>query len=330
MKILIIKTSSMGDIIHSNPTLTALRKLYPSAKIFWLIFDIWSDILDLFPQVDEKIVWNRKSGFKLKELIRIIRKVRQEKFDLIIDLQGLLKTALIPFFSGAKKKLGVPGMKELSWLFYKEVFPEKRSMNSVFRSLEVVRFLSSRNFEPKFNILINDNIKQKASDILKEEGINDSDQLIGIAPLTRGKAKQWPIKYFEQLIRMINSNYPNYKVIILGDKKAPLDFSNNNNVVDLSQKTDLKTLAAILSKCCIVVGPDTGPVHLASALGIPVVAIFGGSDVKETSPIAKNASILSHDFQCSPCRKRPLCKNIDCLIDIKPEEVLKAVEKWIK
>lgn len=133
MKILIIKPSSFGDIIQSDPALVALRDVYPEAEISWLVFDVWSDIIDLFPEVNRKIIWKKDGG--LKEYFRVINEIKKEKYDLLIDLQGLLRTAVIARLSGAKEILGVPGLKEMSWFLIKEVNPEKRSENAVLRFL---------------------------------------------------------------------------------------------------------------------------------------------------------------------------------------------------
>jgi len=154
MKILIIKPSSFGDIIQANPALTAFRELYPDAQISWLVFDVWADIIDFFPDLNKKIVWKKGGG--INEYLRVIREVRKQNFDLVIDLQGLLRTALIAFLSGARRKLGVPGMKEMSWLLIKEVYPEKRALNAAYRSLEPLKLISGKTFEPKFNIRVDD------------------------------------------------------------------------------------------------------------------------------------------------------------------------------
>ena len=327
MKILIIKPSSFGDIIQANPALTALRELYPDAEITWLIFDVWADILDFFPDLNKKIVWKKSGG--ISEYRRVISEVRQEKFDLVIDLQGLLRTALIAFLSGAPRKLGVPGMKEMSWVLVKETYPEKRALNAAYRSLEPLRFISRKAFEPKFNIKI-DNVTAAVVDaILKKENILVSDKLVAIVPSARGRAKQWPVEYFRKLISLLVSGSKNLRIVILGGKNT-LGLYPGIGVIDLSGKTTLKNLAAILKKCSLVIGLDTGPVHLAAAMDVPSVVLFGGSDARETAPISKNAVIIKKDFKCSPCRGRMSCRDADCLRAISPEEVFEAAKKWIK
>ena len=327
MKILIIKPSSFGDIIQADPALTALRALYPDAELSWLVFDVWADIIDLFPEVDRKIIWKKKGG--LPEFFSVIDRVKKEKFDLVIDLQGLMRTALIARFSGAAKILGVPGMKELSWLLVKEVNHKKRNMNAVHRSLEVISYLSGKTFEPKFNVRVDNVSEALASNILKKENISPSDEVVAIVPGARGKAKQWPCEYFQRLIDLLTAGPKNLRVIILGDKSTA-GLYRGMGVADFCGKTTLKNLAAILKKCSAVIGLDTGPVHLAAAMDVPTVVLFGGSDVKETAPVSKNAVIIKKDFKCSPCRGRMTCRDADCLRAISPEEVFEAAKKWIR
>lgn len=327
MKILIIKPSSFGDIIQANPALTAFRELYPDAQISWLVFDVWADIIDFFPDLNKKIVWKKGGG--INEYLRVIREVRKQNFDLVIDLQGLLRTALIAFLSGARRKLGVPGMKEMSWLLIKEVYPEKRALNAAYRSLEPLKLISGKTFEPKFNIRVDDVSAAVADGILKKENISLSNKLVAIVPSARGRAKQWPVEYFKKLISLLVSVSKNRRVIILGNKNT-FGLYSGMGVMDFSGRTTLKNLAALLKKCSVVIGLDTGPVHLAAAMEVPTIALFGGSDINETAPVSKNAVIIKKDFKCSPCRGRMSCRDADCLRAISPEEVFEEAKKWIK
>ncbi|MBN1621180.1 MAG: lipopolysaccharide heptosyltransferase II [Endomicrobiales bacterium] len=327
MKILIIKPSSFGDIIHANPTLVALKKLYPDSNISWLVFDTFADLLSLFPDVDDIMVWNRNNG--IVEFLRVIMSVQEKRFDLVIDLQGLLRTSLISLLSGARQRIGVPGLKEFSWIFEKEVFPESSSFNAVNRNLETVRFIAGKKVEPKFNIKATPESEKRTEEILEKNGLPISDRIIGIVPHARGLSKRWPKQHYMELIdSMLKLEY-DIKILILGNK-GDFEPTNNPDIINLCGQTSLPALHGILKKCRLVIGGDTGPVQLAAALNIPTIAIFGGSDVNETAPISRNAVIIRKDYPCSPCRTQPKCKDFPCLREIKPEDVLKEVKKWIK
>jgi ADP-heptose:LPS heptosyltransferase len=118
------------------------------------------------------------------------------------------------------------------------------------------------------------------------------------------------------------------KIVVLGSKGSSFGMSDNR-IIDLCGKTTMHELAAVLSYCSVVAGGDTGPIQLASSLGIPVVVMFGGSDVDETAPKGK-VSILKKDYKCSPCRTSPKCNDYPCLSDIRPMEVLSEIKKWIQ
>jgi heptosyltransferase I len=325
-RILVIKPSSFGDIIQANPVLTALKKSFPGCSVTWLVADKWQDALDLFTGLDGRIVWRRDSlpgGY-----IEAIKKARAGKFDLVIDLQGLARSAFMAFMSGAKKVIGVPGMKELSWMLVKEPFPKSKGMNAVYRSLESVRFLTSEKHEPEFSLSIPAAAAAAAEELLKQHGIAGGEKLVGLVPLVRGLSKQWPLEYYVELARLVKSEMNDIKMLVFGAKSV-FKLPEDKAIIDLCGKTSIPVMAALMKRCKAVVGGDTGPVHLASALDIPVAVIWGGSDINETAPVGKKAHLLKKEYECGPCRTRPSCKDFQCLKDIKPAEVFEALKKWI-
>lgn len=321
--ILIIKPSSFGDIIQSNPVLSALKKLYPGCRVTWLVFKEWKDVLELYPGLDGIIEWDRRGG--LREYFRVIREIRKNKFDIVIDLQGLLRTAALGALSGAGIRIGVPGMKEFSGLLLKEVFPENAAMNATLRSLETVRYLTNEKQEAVFNITVPEAARKASLDVLR----GTTGRVVSIIPFVRGKAKQWPLKYFEELCSMILKSYPDITIAVIGGKNDRWVLGNKR-IMDLCGKTSITELAGVLQRSSVVIGADTGPAHLGAAMNIPSVVIFGGSDINETAPVSKKTALISKYFDCSPCRGRPECRDYDCLKAISPDEVFESAEKWLK
>ena len=311
MKIAIIKPSSLGDIIQANPVPGALKSAWPDAVIHWVVFEAWKETIDLFPDVSHVIPWKRSGG--ISEFIRILRLLRREHFDIVIDLQGLARTALLARFSGAKKIIGVPGMKEFSGFIIREAYPGSRNMNAAKRCLETVRYLTGKTYAPRFSLAL------PAIKTPELEGISSADKLIGIVPFARGAAKEWPLTRYQALMERILSSFSDAKVILLG--KGSCNFPKHERLIDAMNKTTIPQLAAVIKQCRIVVGGDTGPMHLAAALDVPVVMLFGGSDVNETAPVNARATIIRRDVACSPCRSRPVCSDYRCLAEITPEEV---------
>ena len=127
MKILIVKPSSFGDIIQANPVLAALKSTWKDCSVDWLVFKQWKEIVKMFPAVDNIITWDRHGG--MKAFSSVLKECNKQKYDLVIDLQGLLRTALLVKMMNAKKKIGVSGMKELSWLLVKEPYKRNKKEN---------------------------------------------------------------------------------------------------------------------------------------------------------------------------------------------------------
>ncbi len=313
MKILIIKPSSFGDIVQALPCAAALKQAYPGCEINWVVFSGWEQLFTSFPDVDKVYKWDRKKG--ISGFFGVLKEIRKTEFDLVIDLQGLLRSAFLAKFSKAKKKIGVPGMKENSSLFIKEVFPESANLNATIRNLETVRFVAGERFEPKVHVTVKEEVFARSAALLKENGVNGD--YICLIPFARGKGKDWSLDNYNKLIRLFEAENPDTKIAILGSK---VDYGKlkSANIADLCGKTDLEALAAVLSKSKVCVGADTGPMHLASILNVPSVFIFGASDINETSPYIGRFSLLINK------------ENPKDLNKILPENVFTEMEKWIK
>ncbi|MCA6079343.1 MAG: glycosyltransferase family 9 protein [Endomicrobium sp.] len=310
MKILIIKPSSFGDIVKALPCANALKQAYHHmCEISWVVFNRWASILKICSDVDKIIKWDREKG--LKGFFEVLKKINETEYDLIMDLQGLLRSAFLAKFARAKIKLGVPGMKEFSNLLIKEVYPENAGLNSTLRSLEPVRFLTGKIFHPEVNMKIDSN----ADEILQDNGI--SGDFISLIPFARGKGKDWSILNYNKLIDLIKKEYFNVQIVILGSVK---DFGKlkSDKVIDLCGKTEIEDVAGILLKSKVAVGADTGPMHLSSILQTPSVFILGTLNIDDASPYMGKFSLLLNENDA---------KNINA---VKPENVFSEIRKWMR
>ncbi len=323
MKVLIVKPSSFGDIIQANPVLTAIKSAWPSCSIDWLVFKQWEETVKMFPLVDNIITWDRKGG--IKEFLRVLKECNKQKYDLVIDLQGLLRTALLVRMMNAKQKIGVSGMKELSWLLVKEPYKRNKKENAVIRNLNSVSCLTGVQYTPKFDIIC----ESVSLDELKDFNLSKDDFVVAFVPFSRGKTKTWDSKNYVELARMIKEKNKNIKILVLGSVKD-YEKIKSENVIDICGKTGIKELACVLKMCKFVIGADTGAMHLANALGIRNVFIFGGSDINETSPYGDNAKIISAYLPCSPCRGKCKFDTEKCLQKITPKDVFENIKEWIK
>jgi ADP-heptose:LPS heptosyltransferase len=347
MEILIIKPSSFGDIVQALPCANALKQSYRGCRISWVVFSNWKSVLKICSDVDEIIVWDREKN--LRGFFETLKQTRRIKYDLIIDLQGLFRSAFLAKLSTAKIKIGVPKMKEFSNFLIRQVCSENKIMNATLRNLETVRFLTGKTFNPKVNIKLSSISKRKAEHILRKEvlkfcsfkktnsmpeDLNDPmmgfcrnkiqqkviksfKNFISLLPFARGKGKDWSISNYHKLIDLIGKEYHDMRIVVLGTIES-FGKMQSREVVDLCGKTDIEELASILLKSKIVIGADTGSMHLASVLQIPSVFIFGASNVNETAPyIGQFSLILNKDNH----------KDIN---DIAPEIVFAEIKKWIK
>ena len=323
MKILIVKPSSFGDIIQANPIIQAIKSKWKDSLVDWLVFTQWKQVVELFSNINDIKCWDRKGG--IKAFFKILKECNKENYDLVIDLQGLLRTAIFCKLLKSKQKIGVSGMKELSWLFLKEPYKRDKNENAVVRNINSLSYITKEKYVPRFDIKIN----EMPYNTLKQYCIKQDDKMVAFVPFSRGKTKTWNINNYVVLADKIKNINKDIKIIILGSQK---DYGkiNSNNIIDLCGKTDIKELAQILSICEFAVGADTGAMHLANAIGIRNVFIFGGSDIKETAPYGNNAKVITANLSCSPCRGKCKFDKEKCLEQINPDKVFEGIKEWIK
>lgn len=313
MKILIIKPSSFGDIVQAAPSASALKQIYPDCEIDWIVFKQWKEIPELFEDIDKTIIWERDKG--IKGFFSVLSEVRKKEYNLIIDLQGLLRSALLARAAKGKVKIGVPGMKEFSNLIIKEAYPKNAQMNATLRNLEPVRYISNQTVEPKVKINVNNLNSVGAKKILDEKNIKN--RYIALLPFARGKGKDWSIDNYNKLINIFKEQYEDIDILILGSVKDKGKILSEK-ATDLCGYTGIKELAYILSKAEAAIGADTGPMHLAAILNTPSIFIFGESDINETAPYLGRFSLLINQEDPKDINK----------VDYK--KVFEEIKKWIK
>ncbi|OGS27717.1 MAG: lipopolysaccharide heptosyltransferase II [Elusimicrobia bacterium RIFOXYB2_FULL_48_7] len=339
-KILIIKPSGIGDIVHSLPVVYGLRELYPDSKIYWLVFTRFEKILHNIPQVDKLILWDRKGG--LGEYIRVIKEIRQEQFDLVIDLQGLLRTAIISYFSGGKQRAGVSLLREFAWLFEKPIEKFDPGMHAVDRNYRVVKYLGGPRALPEPSVYLpwmrfTDDEKQTAAEFLSVTNTNKKTSpekpLVLFVATSRGLHKVWPWQNFANLGNLLMSKYDITPVFLgmKGEEGYIYDITMNlrGEFIDLSGKTDLRTACAVISSCRLVIGNDTALIHIAAALNVPVIGLYGATDPAQVGPYGEKNIVILNKLPCWPCGIKSNCRVNKCMMGIKPEDVFSAAKKYL-
>ena len=336
MNILIVKLSAIGDVIHTLPSLAALRKLYPEAHITWVVEEAAAGLVNNHPLLDAVLISRRKSWIKylgkgefsrpLREMRAFLRELRKRPYDLVIDFHGLLKSALIVLLSGGKRKLGYDSMQELSGLFYNEKIPEDMNKHAVDRYLDFPRHLGAKIAKAQF-ILPSDNAAQTRIQSLLEKYHLENKKFIAVNPVAYWETKLWNDEKFAGLADLIKTKL-NMEVVFTGSEKRSIEKITTRmqeKAVNLAGETTLPELAYLYQKALLLVTTDSGPMHLAAAVGTPVVALFGPTDPQRTGPYGDGHVIIRADLPCSPCLLKK-CPTTKCMQDILPEQVMAAIK----
>ena len=306
MRILVIKPSSLGDVIHALPTVARLRHRYPAAHLAWLINAELSPLLDRCPVINDRILFHRRTA---ATWLPLLRQLRGGRFDLVVDLQGLARSGIFAVATRAPRRLGLGDAREGARLAYTETVPVTRA-HAVDRYLRVADHLGCEPLPVEFPLGL--------------EGRAPSRPWIGINPSARWPTKLWGDDKFAELVRQL----PRDRVVVTGtaaDRQRCERIAQG--VRNLAGKTSLLELAETYRQCAVVITNDSGPMHLAAAVGTPVVAIFGPTDPALTGPYGSGHVVCHTGIPCSPCLK-DRCRHerpMECMETVSVEQVLAAV-----
>jgi len=328
-RILLVKLSSFGDVLHALPTLEGLRTAFPTAHITWLAEAAFAPLLLGHPALDE--VWpvprvrpGRSAGREeLLQLLSLARRVRAATFDLVIDLQGLLKSAMWVALSKSPRKVGYHRTRELSYLALTErLAPYDPEAHAVWRYLNVARHLGAPPAPPRFRLGL--------TPVLPPALLPSDRPLAVLHPGARWATKLWPAASWAHLADWLIKEKGLAVVITgsAGDRElaAQICAQMQEKPWNLAGRTGLPELAGIMQQARLAVTADTGPMHLAAALGTPVAAVFGPTSPWRTGPFGAGHRVVRLGVACSPCFRRR-CPEPRCLLDLPPDEVQAACEK---
>ncbi|MCX7988555.1 MAG: lipopolysaccharide heptosyltransferase I [Thermodesulfovibrio sp.] len=323
-KLLVIKPSSLGDIVHSLAFLNSVKENFPEIKIHWIVAKGFEDLLTEHPLVEKVIVIdkNKWKSIKnipktLKELSSLSKNLKKEKYPIVVDLQGLLRSGIITALSGANIRLGFKEAREFSYIFYNKTVSSSVNLHAVLRYLEMAKILGCTIKSIKFPLP-----QEKEPNWLK-----NFDNYVVIIPSARWQAKNWLPSYFVELINMLPYNF-----IVVGSKADEnialyIEEHSNGKAKSLAGKTTLKELIALLKKSLFVITPDTGTMHLAVACDKKVVSLFGPTSPERTGPFGEGHLVIKSPLSCSPCFRK-YCPDLKCMKEITPQMVYNSIETW--
>ena len=304
--ILIMKPSALGDIVLALPALTALRQSFPDAKISWLIRPEFAPLLENHPHLDEIIPFDRKSLGRawccpkaFCALIRLISRLRRSKFDAVFDFQGLFRTAVLAWLSGCKKRFGKANSRELAHLFYTDqIKQDTESIHLVDFYLKMVKAAGADNLTVRFELPSNPADVDSVKKLLKSSGI-DSGKFVVFVPGSAHKTKCWPPERFAELADKITSQFKLPIIAVGANSEKPLVEKIANlaktSVINFAGRTSLKELVELLRSARLVVSNDTGPGHIAAALGTPLVMMYSWSNPARIAPYGRPQCMVARE-----------------------------------
>lgn len=312
--ILFITLSNIGDVILTLSTLGVLEREFPNAKITVMVSAKAKELFANDPAVTNIIPYNKH--ISLLEKLRIGIDLRKQDFDLVVDL----RSTLYPIIVGAPYKTSLI----------------KRKQCTQHKSLEHLSKLQSLGIDTadaSYNIAYNKDDKLNTKDIFNQLAISETDKVIAIAPGAKSHIKRWKASSFSKLCQRLNKELA-VKVLLIGsefDKEIISEVlpTGHNSTYDISTKTNLRELGYILSNCKLLITNDSAPLHMASLVNIPTIAIFGPTDHIKYGPTSKNSTVIKEALKCLPCEKAQCVFDLECMKNITVDKVFGVVKKTL-
>ena len=339
-RVVVRGTNWVGDSVMTLPALRALRRVLPDAEITLVVRPSAKGIFADCDFIDHLLIYDRRSAFSIP---RQIKEWRQRHFDLAVLFQNAFEAALIPFLAGVPLRLGYATESRQALLTHPLSLPDWRSSrHEVFyylyliTALEQLLFATSEICEavPDASLQISEARKTEAENLLRVYGVREGEPVVALCPGSiNSRAKRWPAEAYAALAdRLIESHR---QVLLIGsadetDVTREVTRRMQQNPIVLTGKTSLDQITAVLSVVDLVVTNDTGPAHIAAALGRPTLVIFGPTNPLTTRPFAPEAEILRHPPDCAPCMLRDCPIDHRCMTAITVDEVFEHSQALLK
>lgn len=313
MRLLIVRLSSLGDLFHALPAVHAL-KVGLNASVDWVTQTNYVELVRCFTDVDRVIGFPRR-GF-LGKAVPFLRELRQERYSHVIDLQGLLKSAFVSRLARAERRIGPSYSREGSRLLYSGLAgPARKDRHAVDEALDVVRHLGLKEHAPVFPVRF------------PEQKRDEPRPRVALIPRSRWETKNWSVANFVAVARVLQER-AGASVFLVGgpeDRAAcgEIEARLQGRVVNTCGRTSLVELGSLLQEMDLVISVDSGPMHMAAAVGRPVLAVFGATDPKRTGPHgALHRVVMTKGLECRPCFSETCSRSdLACLIGAGPGEV---------
>jgi lipopolysaccharide heptosyltransferase I len=343
--ILIVRLSALGDVIHVLPSLDALRKELPTARISWVVEDKAGSLLREHPQIDELFIlprtrWTRELPQSplgtLREGRSFFSRLRQRGFDLAIDFHGNLRSGLVTLLSGAPRRIGFSRGygKEWNHLFANEhVTPPPGKIHKIEKNFALLQPLGLNGRGAKAVIPVPEESRRRTDQFFLQHGNPEGPMVVLHPGVSRfGAFKQWKPEGYARVADTLRRERQARIIFTWGPGERDV-VARIRNIMEEESITAFRTqslleLAAIFARSHLFIGCDTGPLHLANAMGTPVVGLYGPKDPTLYGPFFPPFEVVRAGVPCSPCMRRR-CPDPQCMERIEPEQVVQAAERLL-
>ncbi len=342
-RILLVKPSSLGDVIHALPVLHGLRTRYPSSKIDWLIAAPYAPLVESHPDLDEVVRFDRlrfgsigRNPRATWEFVRFVRALRRRSYDLVIDLQGLFRTGFLSWASGAGVRIGLGEAREGSGLFYTHrTTGSDRATHAVDRYYRVAQLLGFADVPVELRLDVDESLRAEVSRLLEEMGWSRAQRLVAVVPGARWETKVWPPERFSETIDALQRD-DSVCCVLLGSHndvavcERIASCCTGRRPLNLTGRTGVQELAAVVAASDLVICQDSAAAHLAVASGRPLVCMMGPTDPTRTGPYRRLADVVRLKLDCAPCffrRLRQCPHDHRCMRELSADPVVAAARR---
>ena len=331
----------MGDVLLSTPAIKELKNNFPNAKIDVLVTDYSKEVLSLNPNLDKIIIYNSMLFFKkyrnfqqLMKNLGQISKLKKENYDAIIDLRADIRSIFIAWLIGGKNRISQDIRS--GGFFLTHIVPYREIKHEAERKLDIVRFITRKRAEgrPRLEIYWLRKDEEYIDSLLQRYNIKN---FIVIHPLTPWRPRAWPKERFAKVADWIVENR-DLDVIFVGPENEKEEINKISSLIraketrrvhNFANLVTIKQLAALIKRAKLFLGNDSGVMHIADAVEIPLIAIFGPQDPRRYSPISQNSKIIYHKVDCSPCPQTKCNLKPSCMERIEVNEITQTIQMML-
>jgi len=337
-RILIVRTDRLGDVVLSTPVIKAVRDACPGSFIAMMVTPYTREIVDGNPYLDETVIFDKERYRGVAGTLACARMLARQRFDTAIVLHPVIRIHLILFLAGIRRRIGYD--RKWGFLLTQRLPHTKQAgaRHEIEYNLDILAGAGIPAAGRKLFIPVRENDRCSVAAVLADNGVKDGERVVVLHPGASCRSKRWPAQRFAEVAdRLAEQGIPKVVIAASAQDKACgelIAHEARSGVTDLSGDLSVGELAALLERASLLISNDSGPVHMAAAVGVPVIALFGrnqpGLSARRWGPVGKDDIVLQKDVGCVECRAHDCTRGYACLLAITVDEVVAAAKNILK